>query len=48
MACPDALVAQDRWLAAFVEASPPFELDGDTLTLGDADERITLTDVAAS
>lgn len=48
MACDEALAAQDRWLTAFLEASPPFDLDGDTLTLGEGDEQITLTDVAAS
>lgn len=47
MACDGDLTVQDRWLAALLEGSPPFTLDGDTLTLGDDDERITLTDAAA-
>jgi heat shock protein HslJ len=47
MACDDDLMAQDQWLAAFLEGSPPYELDGDTLTLGEAGEQITLTDVTA-
>lgn len=47
MACDDALMAQDGWLGAFLEGSPPYELDGDTLTIGEAGERITLRDVTA-
>ena len=45
MACDADLMDQDRWLAAFLEGSPPFELDGDTLTLGETGEQITLRDV---
>lgn len=47
MACDPDLMEQDQWLGAFLEGSPPYELDGDTLTLGTAGERITLTDVTA-
>ena len=47
MACDPALMDQDQWLGALLESSPPYELDGDTLTLGEAGQRITLTDVTA-
>ncbi|MGW6128866.1 META domain-containing protein [Cellulomonas sp. NPDC055163] len=47
MACDGALMDQDQWLAALLGGSPPYELDGDTLTLGEAGEWITLTDVTA-
>jgi heat shock protein HslJ len=47
MACDDALMDQDQWLSALLEGPVPYELDGDTLTLGEAGEQITLTDVTA-
>ncbi|WP_258725278.1 META domain-containing protein [Cellulomonas sp. NS3] len=47
MACDADLMDQDQWLVALLEGSVPYELDGDTLTLGAAGERITLTDVTA-
>ncbi|MFS0699012.1 META domain-containing protein [Cellulomonas sp. 179-A 4D5 NHS] len=47
MACDPALMDQDQWLGALLEGPVPYELDGDTLTLGEAGERITLTDVTA-
>lgn len=37
MACDDALMAQDSWLAAFLASSPKIVRSGETLTLRSAD-----------
>ena len=42
MACEDPLMAQDQWLAAFLEGDPEVALDGATLTLTAGDEVIEL------
>jgi heat shock protein HslJ len=42
MACDDALMAQDTWLADFLTSSPKISLDGDTLTLTGSDATISL------
>lgn len=45
MACDDALMDQDDWLAEFLTSSPAVMLDeAGTLTLGDDDVVITLTE----
>jgi heat shock protein HslJ len=43
MACEDDLAAQDQWLSSFLTSSPALEVEGDTLTLGDASSGMTLT-----
>ena len=42
MACDDPLMAQDQWLAGFLEGEPEVALDGETLTLTSGDEVIEL------
>ncbi|HEY5881504.1 MAG TPA: META domain-containing protein, partial [Nakamurella sp.] len=42
MACDEALMAQDAWLAAFLAAGPTYTLDGDTLTLTNGTDTIVL------
>ncbi len=42
MACQDELMAQDRWLAAFLASGPTWTLDGDTLTLTDGKDTLVL------
>jgi heat shock protein HslJ len=44
MACDDALMAQDDWLAAMLTAGPEVTLEGDTLTLATDDVTITATE----
>jgi heat shock protein HslJ len=44
MACEDALMAQEQWLAGFLEGDPDVALDGTTLTLTAGDEVITLAE----
>jgi heat shock protein HslJ len=43
MACDEALMAQDQWLSEFLTSGPALEIDGDTLTLGDDANGITLS-----
>jgi heat shock protein HslJ len=42
MACEDPLMAQDEWLAGFLEGGPQVALDGAQLTLTAGDEVIEL------
>jgi len=42
MACDDALMAQDTWLAAFLASGPTYTLDGDTLTLTNGTDTVVL------
>lgn len=42
MACEDALMAQDDWLAEFLASGPEIALDGDSLTLTGAESSLTL------
>jgi heat shock protein HslJ len=44
MACEDALMAQDQWLAGFLEASPEIALADGTLTLTSDDVVLELTE----
>lgn len=48
MACPDPLMAQDKWLSTFLSSSPAIALDGDNLTLTGPDATITLAAVQAT
>jgi heat shock protein HslJ len=43
MGCDEALAAQDQWLSGFLTSSPALVLDGNTLTLGDDTNGMTLT-----
>ena len=43
MGCEDALMAQDQWVASFLEADPDITLDGDALTLTVGDEVLELS-----
>lgn len=43
MGCDQALAAQDQWLSGFLTSSPALMLDGNTLTLGDDTNGMTLT-----
>lgn len=45
MACDEALMAQDQWVAAFLEGGPALEQDGDRLVLSDATTRMELAEV---
>jgi heat shock protein HslJ len=47
MACEDPLMAQEQWLAGFLEADPTIALDGAQLTLTSGDEVIELEEQAA-
>ena len=40
MLCEDDLDAQDRWISAFLTDAPSIELDGEELTLTEADTEI--------
>ncbi len=42
MACDDALMAQDAWLAQFLASGPTYTLDGDTLTLTNGTDTVVL------
>lgn len=42
IACEQALMDQDAWLVALLEAGPTIALDGDTLTLTTGDHGLTL------
>jgi heat shock protein HslJ len=44
LACEQALMAQDQWLASFLTSSPALEVDGEVLTLDDDTTRMTLTE----
>lgn len=44
MACDEALMEQDQWLSEYLTSSPALEVDGDTMTLGDATTGITLSE----
>lgn len=44
MGCPPELMAQDEWLATFLQSSPRLEVSGETLTLSDGAVELTLTD----
>jgi heat shock protein HslJ len=44
MACADDLMAQDQWLAGFLEGEPAVALDGDELTLTSGDEVVELSE----
>jgi heat shock protein HslJ len=48
MACDEALMDQDAWLAEFLTSSPEISLDGDTLTLTGSDATISLEAIAAT
>jgi len=43
MGCEEPLMAQDQWVASFLEADPDVILDGDTLTLTVGDEGLELS-----
>lgn len=43
-ACDEALMAQDTWLAAFLEGGPSVELSGSELTLSDGSASIVLSE----
>jgi heat shock protein HslJ len=43
MACDDALMAQDTWLAAFLASSPKWTYDNGTLTLTNGTDTIAMT-----
>jgi heat shock protein HslJ len=43
MACDDALMAQDTWLAAFLASSPTWTYQGGTLTLSNGTDTIAMT-----
>jgi heat shock protein HslJ len=43
MACPDDLQGQDTWIAEFLESGPTLALDGDQLTLSNAEVTIVAT-----
>jgi heat shock protein HslJ len=45
MGCEDDLVNQDTWLRDLLMSSPPYTLDGETLTIGEDGERLTLTEI---
>ena len=47
MACDDPLMAQEQWLAGFLEADPEVVLDGAQLTLTSGDEVIELEEQTA-
>jgi heat shock protein HslJ len=47
MACEQALMDQDTWVAGFMEAGATVAVDGSTLTLTGSDATITLTDQAS-
>ena len=40
MACPAALMEQDRWLSAFLTSTPEWSRDDGTMTLDNGSERI--------
>ena len=42
MACDEALMAQDTWLAAFLASGPIYTLEGDTLTLTNGTDTVVL------
>jgi heat shock protein HslJ len=42
MGCEEPLMAQDQWVASFLEADPDVTLDGDALTLTADDESLEL------
>ena len=42
MACDDALMAQDTWLAGFLASGPTYTLAGDTLTLTNGTDTVVL------
>lgn len=44
MACEKGLAAQDEWLSAFLTSNPSISLDGETLTIGNAQRGLTLTE----
>ncbi|WP_256840673.1 META domain-containing protein [Ornithinimicrobium cryptoxanthini] len=44
MGCEQALMEQDQWLAAFLEAGPTVRVDGDELTLSGEEAELVLTD----
>ena len=43
MGCEEPLMAQDQWVASFLEADPDIVLDGDALTLTVGDEVLELS-----
>lgn len=47
MACAPELMAQDEWLAALLQSRPAIELDGRTLTIGDASTGLLLVEAEA-
>jgi heat shock protein HslJ len=48
MACDQALMDQDDWIADFLESSPSLSVDGDTVTLASDDVTMRLTKPAAA
>ncbi len=47
MACAPELMEQDTWLIELLSSSPAIDLDGTTLTIGDADAGIVLVEAEA-
>jgi heat shock protein HslJ len=45
MACADALMAQDEWVVALLEARPSLAVEGDTVTISDGSITVTFQDV---
>jgi heat shock protein HslJ len=43
MGCEEPLMAQDQWVASFLEADPDITLDGDAMTLTVGDESLELS-----
>lgn len=43
MGCEEPLMAQDQWVASFLEADPDITLEGDALTLSVGDEVLELS-----
>jgi heat shock protein HslJ len=43
MGCEEPLMAQDQWVASFLEADPDITLDGATMTLTAGDESLELS-----
>ena len=43
MGCEEPLMAQDQWVASFLDADPEITLDGDVMTLTVGDESLELS-----
>ncbi|MDV8024120.1 META domain-containing protein [Rhodococcus sp. IEGM 1330] len=44
MACPEALMEQDRWLSAFLTSTPQWSRDNGTMTLDSGSQRIVFAE----